>query len=169
MRIWDWYNRVFENLKMWSRETLLIGPNLPGWLIASCWEKQDQSSAVKGHKLLVKRVHSAVCTYVCMTGQMSSYTVNLILYFSFCSDLMRYTKVRGEDIAVWTQTSTLPWQWCLNYSRFVNGWVLVMDDLHSAYQMSRRKQHHGGSADDQGSNVRGSPLIVGRLSFVIIT
>lgn len=104
----------------------------------------------------------------------SSNTVNLTLEFSFYSDLIRYTKVKGPDFEFWLETLMLPWNYCLNYSCFISGWVPVMDDLRSAYQIARLKEkpasHHTVvSEDDLGSILHAFLLTLGRLSFVIRT
>lgn len=106
-----------------------------------CYKTQDKSLELpKGWNCSSGGFRECPTLLVWMTGEMSSNTASLSLWLRSYSDLMKYTKVKGSDFAFWRQTLMLPRHSYLNYSSFISGWVLVMDDLHPAYQIAHLKE-----------------------------
>lgn len=56
------------------------------------------------------------------------------------SDLIKNTKFRAPDFAHRMETLLLPWNCFSNYSSFISERLLVMGDLHPAYQITHLKE-----------------------------
>lgn len=147
------YANLWEYVAQIQKKPILL-------LSLAYWWKMHKPRAVQGLKLLVLPTLVYAWQVKCLPS--------LILLLSFYGDLIKYTKVKGSDFAFWMQTLMMHWNCCLNNSSLIIGWVLVMDDLHSACQMShlREKTTSQWLRGRTRSHLHGFPLTLGWLAFV---